>query len=85
MLQDIDLAEWGIGAMAGNPDEPVPEVQEETSRLAVLDLDWSKVHLLSSPLLLRPRSCHPHLQSAKAQRLHGSKWRIWAKFTSFSD
>ena len=31
--------------MAGNPDEEVPEIEEETSRLAVLDLDWSKVPL----------------------------------------
>ena len=42
-MQDIDLSEWGIGAMAGNPDEKVEEVEEETRRLAVLDLDWSKV------------------------------------------
>lgn len=39
-----------MGAMAGNPDEEVPEVQEETSRLAILDLDWSKVdHSLRLP------------------------------------
>ena len=29
--------------MAGNPDEEVPEVADETSRLAILDLDWTKV------------------------------------------
>ena len=29
--------------MAGNPDEEVPELAEETSRLAILDLDWTKV------------------------------------------
>ena len=38
-----------MGAMAGNPDEEVPEIEEETSRLAVLDLDWTKVHF---PLFL---------------------------------
>lgn len=42
-FQDIDLSEWGVGAMAANPGEQIPEVEEETSRLAVLDLDWSKV------------------------------------------
>lgn len=31
--------------MAANPDEKVPEISEETSRLAILDLDWTKVLL----------------------------------------
>lgn len=41
--QDLDLSEWGVGALAADRDEKVPEISEETSRLAILDLDWTKV------------------------------------------
>eukprot|EP01026_Neomeris_dumetosa_P071883 TRINITY_DN7289_c0_g1_i4.p1 TRINITY_DN7289_c0_g1~~TRINITY_DN7289_c0_g1_i4.p1 ORF type:complete len:706 (-),score=143.81 TRINITY_DN7289_c0_g1_i4:247-2364(-) len=40
---EVDLAEWGAGADAANPEEDVPLVENSTNRLAVLDLDWSKV------------------------------------------
>lgn len=42
VTQVRDLLEWGVGAMAANPDEAIPEA-EETSRLAVLDLDWERI------------------------------------------
>jgi hypothetical protein len=45
--QEVDLAEWGVGAFAANPEEDIPD-SDETSRLAVVDLDWSQV-------------THPHL------------------------
>jgi hypothetical protein len=32
------LAEWGAGAMAANPAEPIPVVEETTARLALVDL-----------------------------------------------
>ncbi|KAK9815149.1 hypothetical protein WJX73_008881 [Symbiochloris irregularis] len=35
-------AEFGVGVMAANPDEQIPEGQE-SSRLAVLDLDWGSI------------------------------------------
>ena len=49
-----------MGAMAGNPDEEVPEIEEETSRLAVLDLDWTKVKsplCLACPRVFKIASC----------------------------
>lgn len=44
------MSEWGVGAMAANPDEKVPEAEEETARLAILDLDWSKVPPPRTPI-----------------------------------
>ena len=54
IVQDLNLEEWGVGAMAANPDEAIPEVEEETSRLALVDLDWSKVMLLHNLEAMRP-------------------------------
>ncbi|KAA6423226.1 MAG: pre-rRNA processing, partial [Trebouxia sp. A1-2] len=36
------VGEWGVGAMAANPDEHIPD-SDETHRLAVVDLDWDKI------------------------------------------
>lgn len=47
-----DLSEWGVGAMAANPDEHIPEA-EETSRLAVLDLDWDRIRAADILVVLR--------------------------------
>lgn len=47
-----DLSEWGVGAMAANPDEHIPE-SEETSRLAVLDLDWDRIRAADILVVLR--------------------------------
>jgi hypothetical protein len=39
---EMDTAEWGVGAYATDPNEPVPQ-GEETARLALVDLDWGQV------------------------------------------
>lgn len=46
----MDLTEWGVGAMAANPDEDAPP-GEDSRRLAVLDLDWSQVRAFPSWLV----------------------------------
>jgi hypothetical protein len=54
MTHDLhgQAAEWGVGALAGNPDEDIPE-GEESARLAVLDLDWDHVSAVDVLALLR--------------------------------
>ena len=52
LAQVGDLSEWGVGAMAANPDEAIPEA-EETSRLAVLDLDWERIRATDILVVLR--------------------------------
>lgn len=59
MQQIIDPEEWGVGIWAANPDEQVPEIPDATKRLAVIDLDWTKVesvlcHLIHAWILLIP-------------------------------
>jgi len=53
--QDIqaELAEWGVGALAANPEEPIPLLPEATSRLAVVDLDWDHVRAVDIFAVLR--------------------------------
>lgn len=46
------VQEWGIGAMAANPDERIPET-DETTRLAVVDLDWDKIRAVDILAVLR--------------------------------
>ena len=46
-------AEWGVGALAANPAEPVPLVPDATSRLAIVDLDWDKVRAVDVLAVLR--------------------------------
>ena len=41
-VQDDLAAEYGVGAMAANPDEAIPEGRD-SARLAVLDLDWDRI------------------------------------------
>ena len=41
--QEEDLGEWGVGALAANPEEAVPEAAGDSARLAVVDLDWDRV------------------------------------------
>ena len=41
-----------MGALAGNPDEPIPE-GDETARLAILDLDWEHVTAVDILAVLR--------------------------------
>ncbi|KAK9840918.1 hypothetical protein WJX81_000303 [Elliptochloris bilobata] len=38
-----DLGDWGVGALAANPEEAVPEAAGDSARLAVIDLDWDRV------------------------------------------
>ncbi|KAK9831160.1 hypothetical protein WJX74_005437 [Apatococcus lobatus] len=40
---DVAAEEWGVGAMAANPNEAVPMVEDATHRLACVDLDWDHV------------------------------------------
>ena len=52
---ELDPAEWGIGAAAGNPeaDETLTEVEDATARLAVVDLDWHKMRAVDVFSVLR--------------------------------
>ena len=53
MTQEEDLEqEWGVGAMAANPDETIPE-SDETNRLAIVDLDWDKIRAVDILAVLR--------------------------------
>lgn len=42
---ELDPSEWGIGAAAGRPDADTTLVamEDETRRLAAVDLDWSRM------------------------------------------
>ena len=51
-MQVGNLAEWGVGAMAANPDEAIP-VSDETRRLAVVDLDWDRIKAVDILVVLR--------------------------------
>ena len=44
--------EWGVGAMAANPDEHIPD-SAETHRLAIVDLDWDKIRAVDILAVLR--------------------------------
>ncbi|DBA93140.1 TPA: hypothetical protein ACH3X2_003452 [Trebouxia sp. C0005] len=46
------VGEWGVGAMAANPDEHIPD-SDETHRLAVVDLDWDKIRAVDLLAVLR--------------------------------
>ena len=53
LLQDEALVgEWGVGAMAANPDEHIPD-SDETHRLAIVDLDWDKIRAVDLLAVLR--------------------------------
>lgn len=79
-----------MGGLAANPDEVIPD-SEETSRLAVVDLDWSQVpisSLLSSSGLPLPhsplRSCPNHLKCV-CHHMAGAAQQGWnlRSFPSF--
>lgn len=53
MLQVSDLSEWGVGAMAANPDEKIPMMTGETARLAIVDLDWERIRAVDILACLR--------------------------------
>ena len=42
-MQEEDLGDWGVGALAANPEEAVPEAAGDSARLAIVDLDWERV------------------------------------------
>ncbi|KAG2482679.1 hypothetical protein HYH03_018414 [Edaphochlamys debaryana] len=48
----LDPQEWGAGANALNPDEDIPP-QDETRRLALVDLDWDAVRAVDILAVLR--------------------------------
>ncbi|GIL58605.1 hypothetical protein Vafri_13624 [Volvox africanus] len=50
--EHMDPGEWGAGANALNPEEPIPP-QEETRRLALVDLDWDHVRAMDVLAVLR--------------------------------
>ena len=41
-MQERLAADFGVGAMAANPDETIP-AGTESNRLAIVDLDWDRV------------------------------------------
>ena len=41
--QEEDLTKWGVGALAANPEEAIPEAAGDSARLAIVDLDWERV------------------------------------------
>ncbi|DBA79259.1 TPA: hypothetical protein ACH3X1_009072 [Trebouxia sp. C0004] len=46
------VGEWGVGAMAANPDEHIPD-SDETHRLAIVDLDWDNIRAVDLLAVLR--------------------------------
>lgn len=54
--------EWGVGALAANPAERIPE-GDESARLALLDLDWDHMRAVDILAVLRSflakASCKP--------------------------
>lgn len=53
-------AEFGVGALAANPDEHIPDGQE-SARLAIVDLDWDRIRAVDilvvlSSFLRRPQA-----------------------------
>ncbi|KAK9828879.1 hypothetical protein WJX72_002532 [[Myrmecia] bisecta] len=46
------LQEWGVGALAANPDEKIPTT-DETRRLAIVDLDWERIRAVDILAVLR--------------------------------
>ena len=54
LKQEVDPAEWGVGALAANFDEEVPLMEGEgTRRLALLDMDWEHVRAVDILMVLR--------------------------------
>lgn len=53
--EDLQAAEreWGVGALAANPEEPIPLLPDPTSRLACVDLDWDHVRAVDIMVALR--------------------------------
>lgn len=49
---EVDVASWGIGAFAGNPDEDVLECAP-TKRIAVVDLDWENIRAVDILHIMR--------------------------------
>eukprot|EP00210_Caulerpa_lentillifera_P005824 g5570.t1 len=58
--------DWGIGKWAANPDELIPTI-ESTHRLAVVDMDWSKISAVE--LLAAFRSFTPVHESVSVKRV----------------
>ena len=50
--EEADQEEWGVGAMAANPDEEIPMV-DATHRIAIVDLDWDHVKAVDILAVLR--------------------------------
>jgi hypothetical protein len=59
LAEELDVAakEWGVGALAANPLEPIPLLPDATARLACVDLDWD--HIRSVDILVALRSFLP--------------------------
>ncbi|EFN57460.1 hypothetical protein CHLNCDRAFT_57252 [Chlorella variabilis] len=52
-LNEADLEEWGVGALAANPEEPILMQPDATPRLAAVDLDWEHVRAVDILAVLR--------------------------------
>ncbi|GAX82620.1 hypothetical protein CEUSTIGMA_g10046.t1 [Chlamydomonas eustigma] len=49
---ELSVKEWGVGAMAANPEEKIP-LMDETKRIAIVDLDWDHVKAVDILAVLR--------------------------------
>lgn len=67
------VQEWGVGAMAANPEEEVPTV-EPTSRFAVVDLDWSQISAVD--ILASLRSFCPASGKVLRVTVHPSEYGL---------
>ncbi|KAI3438627.1 hypothetical protein D9Q98_001049 [Chlorella vulgaris] len=52
-VTEADLQEWGVGALAANPEEEIPLLPDATCRLAAVDLDWEHVRAVDILAVLR--------------------------------
>eukprot|EP01023_Acetabularia_acetabulum_P051071 TRINITY_DN5607_c0_g2_i1.p1 TRINITY_DN5607_c0_g2~~TRINITY_DN5607_c0_g2_i1.p1 ORF type:complete len:539 (-),score=130.25 TRINITY_DN5607_c0_g2_i1:1309-2925(-) len=51
--KEVDLAEWGVGVEAANPEEHISMVDHASKRLAIVDLLWSKIRAEDILLVMR--------------------------------
>ena len=47
------VEDWGVGAYAANPNEAVPMLEDSTTRLACMDMDWENVKAVDILAVLR--------------------------------
>jgi len=67
-------AEFGVGALAANPQEQIPLLPDATSRLACVDLDWENI--TSVDILVALRSFIPRKGSIKSVTVYPSDYGL---------